>query len=163
MNNNEAQKMVSIPWSDGTRRRVPFGTVVEVGGQLYHAVEGGFIYTLDGTNDAVSPTPWGQHVVTKVYEMTDITDDVCSTKPYISLPTNPGAIIAEFDFEGKATGWSVTLGNTLLNPTWYISGSARTAEDAGYSDDYLEHCLNEDDIYVIWDGAGTPKPENDSK
>lgn len=99
-------KMVKIPWYDGTDREVEVGAVCRVDtGYLRYADEGGFQVELDQLGNG-TPYTWGPLRVVRVF-----VEGSEPPLPLPELPTEKGAVCAEFYPDGKATGWTLTLAN----------------------------------------------------
>lgn len=94
-------EMVTIPWYDGSEREVEYNTLCLGTDEDYvMARNGGWAYY---KNSLTKPWAEGTSVKAIFVEAEE------PPKPSLKLPTTEGAIIAAFK-DGKATGWSASLG-----------------------------------------------------
>lgn len=99
-------KMVKIPWYDGTDREVEVGTACEVdAGYLRYADDAGYQNSRGDIGDGDPIGWWDERVVRVFVEGSE------PPLPLPELPTEKGAVCAEFYPDGKATGWTLTLAN----------------------------------------------------
>lgn len=93
--------LVTIPWHDGSEREVEYNTLcLDTDEDYVMARDQGWAYYKD------SPTnPWAEGTSVKAI----FTKAEEPPEPALKLPTTEGAIIAAFK-DGKATGWSASLG-----------------------------------------------------
>lgn len=93
--------LVTIPWHDGSEREVEYDTLcLDTDGDFVQARNGGWAYYGGSVTH-----PWGAGI----YATAIFTKVEEPPEPPLKLPTTEGAIIAAFK-DGKATGWSASLG-----------------------------------------------------
>lgn len=108
--------LVTIPWYDGSEREVEYNTLcLDTDEDYVMARDEGWSYQKEPT----TTYPWAEGTSVKAI----FTKAEEPPKPPLKLPTAEGAIIAAFK-DGKATGWSASLGRDSHWKTYSHSDSS---------------------------------------